>query len=249
MEETSRKIVSLQLTGFFYCLNEGSDTLDLRVTGRVRKQFEDIDSQLKYRHVVDLIADAAPRDEQARSVLTERFSHCSDIGSGRRQAVLEGDSVEEYQATDAQGRCMIFLLVGTCDQIGDAVSDASVLIELISGLFKRVSDDGRRRRHPIHALQFQRQRTHVIGQFRNGPAMNWPFRNDGSAGAVQPPSNVCCFSKRCMGILRTPQAVWVKDAEHTNDFRISSDPVSELTFQRAGRVVPFAFGDDRVATR
>ena len=247
VEETPGEIVSLQLTGFLDCPGQGRDALNLDVTRRVGQHFEDVDRQLEDGHVVDLVADPAPCQEQSRRALTERFTHRRDVGPRGRQAVLEGDSVEEHQATDAQGRRLISLLVGACDQIGDAVSDARVLVELAGRLFQRVSDDARRRRHPIHALQLQRKRAHVIGQLGDGSAANRPLRNDGSTRAVQPPSNVRRVSERSLRVLRPPQAVRVQDTEHTDGFRKRPDPVSKLTLQRTRRIVPLAFGDDRVA--
>ena len=138
VEQPPRQVVSFQPAGVFHRLNQMNEGRTLDFLRPVAKNAQDVGSQLKNRHVVNILANVPPGLAQPRNALSQGFAYGRNVFVGRRQAVLEGEGVEEHQAPDAQGSGPVLFLVGVGDDVGDAAGDSSVLCNLRCRLFQSV---------------------------------------------------------------------------------------------------------------
>ena len=112
-----------------------------------------------------------PRQLSRRRVIPPpppRFSddlaHRLDLAVDGGEAVLEREGVEEHEAADAPRGGAIPLLVGGGDDFRHALRSARVPAERLRGLIEGVVDGGRRRDHAVKALDFEREKTQLVGK-------------------------------------------------------------------------------------
>ena len=185
----------------------------------VVEHVEDVDRQLEYGNVVDVVANIAPRAAESRQAATSRLADRGNLGTDCGKALLESQGVEQHQATDPQGRGSVLFLVGPGDEIGYAVRDAGMARYLSRRLLEREPNDLGRGGHAVRSLQFERERVQLVGKPLRGPGSEAARRHFHAARAVNPPFEIRGGFEGGKNVVLAPQPHGIQNAYHSQSFR------------------------------
>ena len=164
------------------------------------------------------------------------------------ETVLEGESIEEHQASNTECGGTVLLLVGAGNDVGDAAGYPGMFCDFFRRLFQRVPNRACGSGHSVHALQLQWKGAQLVGKLcdRPAPYRAW-LRRRHAARAMQPPLKVRSSFKASIRILFISKAVGVENANHSKSFGKVFQAFLELTIQAISGAVPFAFQNHQVS--
>ena len=118
------------------------------------------------------------------------LAHRLDLAVNSGEAILERECVEQHEAADAPRGGAIPLLVGGGDDFGHSMRSARVPTERLRGLIEGVVDGGGGRDHAVDALNFEREKTQLVGESIQPAAARGRLCVDVGSRAVQVPLQI-----------------------------------------------------------
>ena len=169
-----------------------------------------------------------------------------DLAVDGGEAVLEREGVEEHEAADAPRGGAIPLFVGGGDDFRHAPRSARVLAERLRGLIEGVVDGGGRRDHTIKALDFEWEKTQLVGESIQPAAAHGRICVDVGSRAVEVPLQIVGLPEGVADLGLVPEAVGVEDADARHSVGNRCDAVVELGLQGGAPAAPLAFEHDEI---
>ena len=124
---------------------------------------------------------------------------------------------------------------------------ARVPTERLRGLIEGVVDGGGGRDHAVDALNFEREKTQLVGESIQPAAARGRLCVDVGSRAVQVPLQIVGLLEGVADLGFVSEAVGVEDADARNGVGDCYDALVELGLQSGAPAVPFAFDHDEIA--